>query len=72
MIDTVQKKILFEKGEYVKSSDIRGNKLNILLREGMKKRGEHEKRVRAIMESFNKNTIKFVRQIITEYHKKQL
>ena len=72
VIDTVQNRILFEKGEYVKNSDIRRNKLNILFREGMKKRGEHEKRVRAIMESFNKNTIKFVRQIITEYHKKQL
>ena len=72
VIDTIQKKILFEKVEYVKNSDIRGNKLNILLREGMKKRGEHEKRVRAIMESFNKNTIKLVRQLITAYYKNRL
>ena len=72
VIDKVQKKILFEKGEYVNNSDIRGNKLNVLLREGMKKRGEHEKSVRAIVESFNKNTIKLVRQLITEYHKNRL
>ena len=72
MIDKVQKKVLFKKEEYVNNADIRGNKLNKLFREGVRKRGEHERHGRRIIKSFNNSTLYAVQQLVMEYHKNWL
>ena len=72
VIDNVQKKVIFKKEEYVNNADNRGNKLNKLFREGTRKRAEHEKYVRRIVESFNNSTIYAVRQLVIEYYKNWL
>ena len=72
MIDKVQKKVLFKKEEYVNNADIRGNKLNKLFREGVRKRGEHERHVRRIIKSFNNSTLYAVQQLVMEYYKNWL
>ena len=72
VIDKVQKKVLFKKEEYVNNADIRGNKLNKLFREGVRKRGEHERHGRRIIKSFNNSTLYAVQQLVMEYHKNWL
>ena len=50
VMDTIQKKNLFDKEGYVNNADIRENQLNNLFREGIRKRGEHERYIRSILE----------------------
>ena len=69
VIDKVQKKVLFKKEEYVNNVDIRGNKLNKLFREGVRKRGEHERHVHRMMKSFNNSTLYAVQQLVMKYYK---
>ena len=60
VIDRVQNKVLFEKDTYVDLKDIRGNKLNKLIKEGNEKRGDHERDIRSFMDGFNNNSTKIV------------
>ena len=69
VIDRVQNKVLFEKDTYVDLKDIRGNKLNKLIKEGSEKRGDHERDIRSFMDGFNNNSTKIVRGLIVAYHK---
>ena len=69
VIDRVQNKVLFEKDTYVDLKDIRGNKLNKLIKEGNEKRGDHERDIRSFMDGFNNNSTKIVRGLIVAYHK---
>ena len=56
----MQNKVLFEKDTYVDLKDIRGNKLNKLIKEDNEKRGDHERDIRSFMDGFNNNSTKIV------------